>query len=102
MKELFSSLSATVFYPLVSLVLPGLTAISAWFVFFAQRPSLDGLVTRNHTETAFVLMLLAIFVGKLSMRSECGSRVCGWMPDANGEHMEAIAKSGGLICGSPF
>jgi len=31
MKELFSSLSATVFYPLVSLMLPGLTAISGWF-----------------------------------------------------------------------
>jgi len=74
MKELLSSLSATVFYPLVSLVLPGLSAISAWFVLFAQHPSLDALISRNHTETAFVLMLLTIFVGTvvdaLGMRIE--------------------------------
>lgn len=73
MKELFSSLSATVFYPLESLVLPGLTAISAWFVLFAQSPSLDALITRNHTETAFVLMLLAIFVG--TVVDDLGMRV---------------------------
>src|SRR5262245_13827944 len=76
MKELFSSLTATVFYRLVSLVLPGLTASSAWFVFFAQRPPLRELVHRNHTETAFVLMLIAIFVGTviddLGMRIESG------------------------------
>ena len=74
MKELFSSLSATVFYPLVSLVLPGLTAVSGWFVLFAERPPLQGLVSRNHTETAFVLMLLAIVAGTviddLGMRIE--------------------------------
>jgi hypothetical protein len=74
MKELFSSLSATVLYPLVSLILPGLTAISGWFVLFAQRPPLLGLVSRNHTETAFALMLAAIFAGTviddLGMRIE--------------------------------
>ena len=74
MKELFSTLSATVFYPLVSVVLPGLTAISGWFVLFAQRPPFQGLVSRNHSETAFVLMLIAIFVGTviddLGMRIE--------------------------------
>lgn len=74
MKELFSTLSATVFYPLVSLVLPGLTAISGWFVLFAQRSPLQGLASRNHTETALVLMLLAIVAGTviddLGMRIE--------------------------------
>ncbi len=65
MKELFSAFSAAVFYPLVALVLPGLTAISTWFVYLAQRAPLRNLVIRNHTETAFVLMLLAIFVGTI-------------------------------------
>jgi hypothetical protein len=32
MKELFSAFSSAVFFPLVSLVLPGLTAISSWYV----------------------------------------------------------------------
>lgn len=63
MKELFSAFTATVFYPLVALVLPGLTAISAWFLYLVRRPTLKELVSRNHTETAFALMLLAIFTG---------------------------------------
>lgn len=63
MKELFSAFGAAVFYPLVSLVLPGLTALSAWFVYFTRWPGFKSLVSRNHTETAFALMLLAIFVG---------------------------------------
>ena len=78
MKELFSSLSATVFYPLVSLVLPGLTAISAWFVLFAQRPPLRELVHKNHTETAFVVMLIAIFAG--TVIDDLGTRIeSGWL-----------------------
>src|SRR5215472_18557676 len=89
MKELFSSLSATVFYPLVSLVLPGLTAISAWFVFLAQRPSLGELVHRNHTETAFVLMLVAIFVGTLI--DDLGTRIESRWLDAGRER-----RTGGL------
>lgn len=63
MKELFSAFSAAVFYPLVALVLPGLTAISGWFLYLGEQAPLGGIVSRNHTETAFVLMLLAIFVG---------------------------------------
>lgn len=65
MKELFSAFSAAVFYPLVAIVLPGLTAISAWFLYLAQRAPLRGLVGRNHTETAFVLMLIAVFTGTI-------------------------------------
>ncbi len=63
MKELFSALSAAVFYPLVSLVMPGLTALSGWFVFLMTKSASRALVGRNHTETAFVLMLFSIFVG---------------------------------------
>ena len=92
MKELFSSLSATVFYPLVSLVLPGLTAISAWFVFVAQRPPLREVVHRNHTETAFVLMLVAIFAGNaiddLGMRIESGWLDAGRERPTGGLHGE--------------
>jgi hypothetical protein len=38
MKELFSAFSAAVFYPLVSLAMPGLAAISGWFVLLATKP----------------------------------------------------------------
>ncbi len=65
MKDLFSAFGSAVFSPLVSLVLPGLAAISAWF--FALMASADFrlLASRNHTETAFILMLLSIFVGTI-------------------------------------
>jgi hypothetical protein len=89
MKELLSSLSATVFYPLVSLVLPGLTAISAWFVLVAQSPPFQGLVIRNHTETAFILMLLAIFVG--TVIDDLGMRIESRWLDAGRER-----RTGGL------
>jgi hypothetical protein len=58
MNELFSAFSAAVFYPLVSLAMPGLAAISGWFVLLATKPGFRALVDRNHTETAFRLMLL--------------------------------------------
>ena len=63
MKELFSAFSAAVFYPLVSLVLPGLTASCGWFVYFLNFPTFRIAVSQNHTETAFILMLLSVFVG---------------------------------------
>lgn len=74
MKELFSAFGSAVFFPLVSLVLPGLTAMSSWFVLLAGRTDFQELVKQNHTETAFVLMLLSIFAGividDLGMRIE--------------------------------
>jgi hypothetical protein len=91
-KELFASLTATVFNPLVSLVLPGLTAVSAWFVLFAQRPPLEVLISRNHTETAFILMLLTIFVGTviddLGMRIESLWLDAGRERRTHGSHSE--------------
>jgi hypothetical protein len=65
MKELFSAFSSAVFFPLISLVLPGLTAISTWYVLIMRSTSLRDLVRQNHSETAFVLMLLSIFVGTI-------------------------------------
>jgi len=63
MKELFSAFSAAVFYPLISFVLPGLTAISGWFLLSFQFDSFRWVFSHNHTETAFTLMLLSIFLG---------------------------------------
>jgi hypothetical protein len=63
MKELFSAFSAAVFYPLISFVLPGLTAISGWFLLSFHFDSFRWVVSHNHTETAFTLMLLSIFLG---------------------------------------
>jgi hypothetical protein len=65
MKELFSALSSAVFFPLVSLVLPGLTAISSWYLLLMRTVGLRVLVEKNHSETAFVLMLLSIFIGTI-------------------------------------
>jgi hypothetical protein len=74
MRELFSAFGSTVFFPLVSLVLPGLTAISSWYVLMMRSADFRELVRQNHSETAFVLMLLSIFVGTviddLGMRIE--------------------------------
>jgi hypothetical protein len=65
MKDLFSAFGSAVFSPLVSLVLPGLAAISAWFFVLVTSTGLGLLASRNHTETAFLLMLLSIFVGTI-------------------------------------
>jgi hypothetical protein len=74
MKDLFAAFGSAVFSPLVSLVLPGLTAISAWFVYLMTSSGFRLLVGRNHTETAFTVMLLSVFVGTviddLGMRIE--------------------------------
>jgi len=65
LKELFSAFSTAVFQHLVSTVLPGLAAIAGWFLFLTTLPSFSQLVARNHTETAFITMLLSIFAGTI-------------------------------------
>jgi hypothetical protein len=64
-KELFSAFGSAVFVPLVSLVIPGLVAISSWFVLLDRSERIREVVRPNHTETAFVLMLASIFVGTI-------------------------------------
>jgi hypothetical protein len=64
-KELFSAFSAAVFYPLVSLALPGLTAVLGWFLYFMDHAAFRTMVSQSHTETAFALMLMSIFVGTI-------------------------------------
>jgi uncharacterized membrane protein YwzB len=74
MKELFSAFGSAVFFPLISLVLPGLTAVSSWYVLAMGAIDFRQLVQQNHSETALLLMLLSIFVGTviddLGMRIE--------------------------------
>src|SRR5262245_24624736 len=65
MKDLFSALSAAVSYPLVSLVLPGLTAISTWFLLLMRSAGFRLMVEKNHSETALVLLLVSIFAGTI-------------------------------------
>ena len=71
MKELFSAFGSAVF---LSLVLPGLTAIASWFLLLMRSAGFQSIVKNNHTETAFVLMLISVFVGividDLGMRIE--------------------------------
>ena len=65
MKDLFSAFGAAVFHPLVSLVLPGLTGISCWFIYLMNLTQFRLMISRNHSETAFVLMLASIFLGTI-------------------------------------
>jgi hypothetical protein len=92
MKELFSAFSAAVFYPLVSLALPGLTAIVGWFVYFMNNSPFRLAVSQSHTETAFCLMLLSIFTG--TVIDDLGTRIeSSWLDRwrnkrTNGAHEE--------------
>jgi len=63
MKELFAVFSSAVFFPLVTLVLPGLSLISSWFVLCMRSSRVQVLVSSNHSETALLLTLCALFVG---------------------------------------
>jgi hypothetical protein len=91
-KELFSAFSTAVFHHLVSIVLPGLAAIGGWFLYFEARPSFSQLVGNNHTETAFITMLVSIFVGTII--DDLGTRVeRGWLDmrekkRTHGQHQE--------------
>jgi hypothetical protein len=73
MKELFSAFGSAVFFPLISLVLPGLTVLSSWYVLLMRSADFRELIRQNHSETAFVLMLLSIFVG--TVVDDLGMRV---------------------------
>ena len=65
MKELFSALSTAVFNHLVCTVLPGLAAIGGWFLYCEHLPTFSQTVRNNHTETAFITMLISIFLGTI-------------------------------------
>lgn len=74
MKEIFSAFGSEVFRPLATIVIPGATAISVWFVALLQRYKVfRDLVAPNHTEAILVLILVSIAVGLLV--EDVGSRV---------------------------
>jgi len=64
MPNFFSAFTNDVFRPLATLLIPGVIAISTWFIALLwQFPKLSDLVTRNHTESGFVLFLVTVFAG---------------------------------------
>lgn len=64
MKDIFSAFGTEVFRPLVTLILPGAVAVAPYFVGLMQKwMTFYTSVDANHTETAFLLFLLALFVG---------------------------------------
>lgn len=59
-----SAFQSEVFRPLVTLLIPGAFAISSWAVAVVWKfPALQGLISRNHTETAWVLFLIITATG---------------------------------------
>ncbi len=64
MKEIFAAFGSEVFRPLVTLLLPGAVAVAPWCVGIFQRwPVVYSMANSNHTETAFVLVAVMLFVG---------------------------------------
>jgi hypothetical protein len=64
MKELFSAFGSEVFRPLVTLVVPGSIAVSTFFIGLLQQfHEFNDLVSKNHAESAFVLLLVVLVAG---------------------------------------
>lgn len=64
MKEVLSAFSTEFFRPLITLLLPGGIAIGPYFIALMLKwPRFYGMVDANHTESALVLFLIALFVG---------------------------------------
>lgn len=62
--NLLSAFQSEVFRPLVTLLIPGAFAISSWVVALVWKfPALQGLISRNHTETAWILFLIITATG---------------------------------------
>jgi hypothetical protein len=60
----FSAFQSEVFRPLVTLLIPGALAISSWALALTWKyPALKELINKNHTETAWILVLIIIAVG---------------------------------------
>jgi hypothetical protein len=60
----FSAFQSEVFRPLVTILIPGGLAASSWIIFVLWKfPALKDLIGRNHTETAWILVLLITAIG---------------------------------------
>src|SRR5882672_3812996 len=74
MPNFFSAFTSEVFRPLVTLLIPGASAISTWFVGLVwQFHDLQTLVHNNHAEVGLVLVLAMTFVGLVI--EDMGARV---------------------------
>jgi hypothetical protein len=66
MKDLFAAFGSEFFQPMMTLFAPGAVAVCSWFVGWIQRSNMMAeLVSRNHTESAFLLVLTGFVVGLL-------------------------------------
>jgi hypothetical protein len=64
MPNFFSAFTNEVFWPLATLLIPGSIGICSWFIALLWRfPSLNDLVSKNHGDSEFILLLATIFVG---------------------------------------
>jgi hypothetical protein len=64
MPNFFSAFTGEVFRPIATLLIPGAIGITTWFVALLWHfATLKRLVSHNHTDTAFVMMLAMIFAG---------------------------------------
>jgi hypothetical protein len=73
MKEVFSAFGTEIFRPLITLVLPGVAALSSWFLLAMKNAKIYALVNNNHTEATFVLVMIALFMGLVA--EDIGSRI---------------------------
>src|SRR4051794_24499276 len=64
MKDVFAAFGSEVFRPLITLMLPGLIALSSWCVALFQwfQPFSD-LAARNHAEAGIIIALAGLFAG---------------------------------------
>jgi hypothetical protein len=70
----FAAFQSEVFRPLVTILIPGGLALSSWMVAILWKfPAVKDLIGRNHTETAWILVLLMTAIG--IMIEDWGARV---------------------------
>jgi hypothetical protein len=64
MPNFFSAFTTEVFRPIVTLLIPGAIGISTWLIALVWHfTALRRLVSDNHTESAFIILLAMIFGG---------------------------------------
>jgi len=87
----FSAFQSEVFRPLVTLIIPGAIALSSWLVgLFWHYPKLLALVSQNHSETGWILVLTTICAG--TVLEEFGTHLESTFDEradkkTNGQHM---------------
>ena len=91
MPNFFSAFTTDVFRPIATILIPGVFAISTWFIGLVWRFAAVRDLTSNHTETSLVLLLAMIFGGMVV--EDVGSTYEGQLDDienhaTQGKHEE--------------